>query len=117
MSPEMPVSVFNLLSEIRVHSSDEQITALLALPGVRIERIVSWGHATPDDAPYDQSGDEWVMLVAGAARLWIEGQGEIALGPGDYLLIPAHRRHRVTWTSREGPTVWLAVHVDSTDER
>lgn len=117
MAADKPVTIFNLLSEIPEHSPDEQFTALLERPGIRIERIVSWGHATPDDAPYDQPDDEWVMLVEGAARIWIEGQDEIALSAGDHLLVPAHRRHRVTWTSPEGPTVWLAVHIGSPDER
>lgn len=107
-----PVSASNLWAEIPERAPDEQFLALLERPGVRIERIVSWGHNTSDDAPYDQPGDEWVVLLAGAARLWIEGQEEIALAPGDHLLIPAHRRHRVTWTRPEGPTVWLAVHLD-----
>jgi len=53
-----------------------------------------------------------VLLLAGAARLWLDGSGEQALTPGDALLIPAHARHRVTWTQAEPPTVWLAVHLD-----
>jgi cupin 2 domain-containing protein len=113
MAVENPVGISNLLSGIPAHSTDEQFTALLERPGVRIERIVSWGHATPDDVPYDQPGDEWVMLVEGAARLWIEGHNEIALAPGDHLLIPAHRRHRVTWTAPNEPTIWLAVHFSA----
>ena len=117
MAAEVPVSVFNLLAEVSDHPSDEQFTVLCERPGVRIERILSWGQATPETAPFDQPGDEWVMLVDGAARLWIEGQGEIALGPGDHLLIPAHRRHRVTWTRPDGPTIWLAVHFVPLDER
>jgi cupin 2 domain-containing protein len=32
------------------------------------------------------------------------------LRPGDYLLIPAYRRHRVEWTDPTQPTVWLALH-------
>ena len=99
----------NLLSGIPEGSEEELFTLLLERPGLRIERIVSFGQVTPEDAPYDQPRDEWVLVVAGAARLWIEGQGEVALGPGDHLLIPAHRRHRVTFTA--SPTIWLAVHI------
>jgi len=54
-----------------------------------------------------------VLLVQGAARLWLDGCGERALAPGDHLLIPAGCRHRVTWTSLDEPTVWLAVHFDA----
>jgi cupin 2 domain-containing protein len=78
---------------------------------LRIERIVSTGQAMPDGQWYDQDTDEWVLLVAGAARLRIDGEDrDRALAEGDWLLIPAHCRHRVTWTQAEPPTVWLAVH-------
>jgi cupin 2 domain-containing protein len=83
---------------------------LLARPGVRIERIVSFGHITPIDAPYDQDHDEWVLLLRGSASLWIDGDGEQDLRPGDHVLIPAHCRHRVTRTALNEPTVWLAIH-------
>ncbi|BAJ00656.1 hypothetical protein SVI_0685 [Shewanella violacea DSS12] len=29
---------------------------------------------------------------------------------GDYVDIAAHCKHRVTWTSTETETLWLAVH-------
>ena len=90
----------------------EILTELLRRPGVRIERIVSTGQTTPADRPYDQSHDEWVLLLAGGARLWLEGDGERPLVPGDHLLIPAHVRHRVTWTAQDVATVWLAVHLE-----
>jgi cupin 2 domain-containing protein len=100
----------NLFSPLPDASTGEVFTELLSHKGVRIERIVSLGQSTPQDVPYDQPHDEWVVLLSGAARLWVHGQGERALWPGDHLLIPAHHRHRVTWTSPDGPTVWLAVH-------
>ena len=79
--------------------------------GLRIERIVSTGQATPEGEWYDQEGDEWVLLVAGAARLLIAGEAEEReLRPGDWLLLPAHCRHRVIWTESDPPTVWLAIH-------
>jgi cupin 2 domain-containing protein len=105
---DVPVS--NLLTDAAGDGPDELFATLLERPGIRIERIVSRGHFTPADAPYDQPWGEWVLLVEGAARLWIEGQEEVALGPGDHLLIPAHRRHRVTWTRPDAATIWLAVH-------
>jgi cupin 2 domain-containing protein len=100
----------NLFADLPAAGGEELFTELLRRPGIRIERIVSTGQITPADAPYDQGHDEWVLLVSGAARLWIEGEAEFDLVPGDYLLIPARRRHRVTWTTPDGPTVWLAVH-------
>ena len=91
-------------------SRDEEITELLSRKEARVERIVSTGQSTPVDAPYDQDHDEWVLLLRDAAGLWIDGEGERTLRPGDHLLIPAHRRHRVTWTAADEPTVWLAIH-------
>lgn len=95
---------------------DEAVAVLVARPGLRIERIVSTGQITPEGKWYDQESDEWVMVVSGAARLQIEGEGnERELGAGDWLLLPAHCRHRVTYTQADPPTVWLAVHFDGTD--
>ena len=100
----------NVFDDLPDHAGTEQFTDLLARPGIRIERIVSTGQTTPADAPYNQPHDEWILLLAGAARLWIDGDGERDLRPGDHVLIPAHRVHRVTWTAPDAPTVWLAIH-------
>jgi cupin 2 domain-containing protein len=105
-----PLSVANLFRNLPNGDADEQFLTIIERSGLRVERIVSQGHSTPEDQPYDQPDDEWVLLVEGAARLWIEEQGEVSLAPGDHLLIPARRRHRVVWTTPDGPTVWLAVH-------
>ena len=51
---------------------------------------------------------EWVVLLKGSATLLIAEEGSVDLGAGDYLLIPAHVRHRVERTSEDA--VWLAVH-------
>ena len=89
---------------------DEVVDLLVDRPGLRIERIVSTGQATPEGQWYDQDTDEWVLLVEGSARLRIEGeQADRELSQGDWILLPAHCRHRVTWTRAEPPTVWLAV--------
>jgi cupin 2 domain-containing protein len=77
---------------------------------IRIERIVSQGHSSPEDFWYDQNEEEWVVLLAGAAGLVFEDEeAETVLRPGDHIRIPAHKRHRVAWTSRDEETVWLAV--------
>lgn len=100
----------NLFEALPVRLQEEEFTELLSRPGVRIERIVSTGQATPVDAPYNQAHDEWVLLLRGSASLWIEGEGDRELRPGDHLLIPAHRTHRVTSTADNEPTVWLTIH-------
>jgi len=89
----------------------ETVDLLLERPGARIERIVSTGQATPPGQWYDQSGDEWVALLAGRATLRLEVGALVELAPGDWLLIPAHVRHRVESTSVDPPCVWLAVHA------
>jgi cupin 2 domain-containing protein len=89
----------------------ETVDLLAEGSGVRIERIVSTGHATPAGQWYDQDCDEWVVLLRGGATLSFEGAPEVlTLEPGDYVTIPAHRRHRVEWTDPTEATVWLAVH-------
>ena len=104
--------VGNLFADLPTTTDSETITSLVKRPGVRIERIVSTGQASPPGFWYDQSFDEWVLLVAGAARMEIEGEGERSLAAGDYLVLPAHCRHRIVWTDPAKPTVWLAIHLD-----
>lgn len=101
---------------IRAHPPDasaaERIESLLDLPaaGARFERIFSEGQASPEGFWYDQEWDEWVMLLAGGATVEAADPSEnIRLGPGDWLLIPARRRHRVKETQKG--TLWLAVHL------
>lgn len=100
----------NLLADLPDASAGEVFTALLARPGVRIERIVSQGQATPEGEPMVQGWDEWVLLLEGGAGLRIEDREEVALRPGDHLLIAAGQRHWVIWTAKDRATVWLAVH-------
>ncbi len=102
----------NLFADIPTQLPDELFTTLLSANNVRIERIVSQGHVSPDDQWYDQDEHEWVMVLQGAARLQFEEQ-TIELRPGDFVNIPAHKKHRVAWTSTDETTVWLAVHYGS----
>ena len=104
----MPVR--NLFAAIPEHLPHEIAEPLLTRKGLRIERIVSLGHASLSGFWYDQDEDEWVLLVAGRAGLQFENEAEVReLAPGDYLYIPAHRRHRVAWTDATTATIWLAV--------
>jgi cupin 2 domain-containing protein len=109
LQPESEL-VINLLDDLPAHTHEESFTEVMSRPHLRIERIVSTGQSTPTDQPYRQEHDEWVLLLAGAAGLRIEGEGERDLRPGDHVLIPAHRQHWVTWTARDAPTIWLAIH-------
>ena len=100
----------NLFSEIPGDLPGEFFETLVDHDGVRVERIVSRGHATSAGQWYDQERHEWVLLLAGAARLVFADGREVRLAPGDWLEIPARQRHRVAWTDPQQDTVWLAVH-------
>ncbi|HLT63178.1 MAG TPA: cupin domain-containing protein [Pseudohongiella sp.] len=92
-----------------VAGPEEQFQALLTDRNVRIERIVSFGHRSPDNFWYEQRQAEWVTVIQGEAVLAIEGQEDMHLFPGDSVNIPALKKHRVVWTTPQQPTVWLAV--------
>jgi cupin 2 domain-containing protein len=109
--PDTIVSSGNLFAQIPDTLKQEQFTELAGAGGVRIERIVSRGHACGPDDWYDEEDAEWVVVLAGSARLVFEDETEPRLlTPGDYVHIPPHRRHRVDWTDPGQPTIWLAVH-------
>ncbi len=89
----------------------ERFDTLLSRPGLRIERIVSTGQASPPGFWYEQPDAEWVVVLTGTAGLRLEDEAKARkLGPGDWLYLAPRRRHRVEWTDAEHPTVWLAVH-------
>lgn len=105
----------NLCRGIPAALPEELVEILCRAEGTRIERIVSRGQASPAGFWYDQEWNEFVLLVSGRARLgFADGMPPVELVPGDWLLIDAHRRHRVEWTDTEQDTVWLAVHFRQT---
>ena len=112
----MAARLTNLFEELpSAPLAEEQFLELFAQPGLRIERIVSTGQASPPDFWYDQPGGEWVLLLQGEAGLALEGEAGVRhLVPGDFLHLPPHLRHRVAWTAAGQVTVWLAIHYDET---
>ena len=105
----MRIDQLSLFADIPQQLPMELCQTLLAKPGLRIERIVSKGHASLPEHWYDQTEDEWVLLLQGQARLEIAGQDLIELQPGDYLFLPAHCKHRVDYTAEHMETLWLAI--------
>lgn len=108
------IPIQNLYAPLPDASASEHVATLLQTAQWRLERIVSLGQQTPPGQWYDQATAEWVMLLTGEAQLQIEGEtGRRTLRPGDYLLLPAHVRHRVEWTHPTQPSIWLALHYTS----
>jgi cupin 2 domain-containing protein len=73
-------NIFSSLPDKLEHESFEE---LLHYKNIKIERIVSHGHTSPENGWYDQKENEWV---------------------------PAHAKHKVTRTDPDGLTIWLAIH-------
>ena len=106
------LAVKNLFAEIPRQIPEEIFEILFQNPHARIERIVSRQHVTLPGQWYDQSNDEWVLLLAGGALLRIDGREELlTMTPGDWILLPAHVRHRVERTDNSRDTIWLSIHV------
>ena len=100
-----------LLEDIPAELPEEIFDTICSTDSVRIERIVSRGHASPEGFWYDQEENEFVLVVRGSAGLKLENEDDIVvLKTGDYLNIGAHVKHRVEWTDPTCETIWLAVH-------
>lgn len=105
----MPENLFAHLPPL--NAADETFCGLLDEPGLRIERIVSTGQASPPGFWYEQTEDEWVLLICGEALLRFADEPEARrLIAGDHVNIPAGCRHRVDWTKPGEHTIWLAIH-------
>lgn len=101
----------SLFDNIPAELPDEIFETVCATKRVKIERIVSNGHASPEGFWYDQEGQEFVLVVKGSAGLKVDGDDDIViLRAGDYFNIEPHVRHRVEWTDASCETIWLAVH-------
>ena len=102
--------VNNIYDRIPTTLPDEVVETLVESGSVRIERIVSKGHASPESGWFDREQSEWVILLKGKAVLVFEDAESANLMEGDYINMPAHRKHRVGWTAPDMETIWLAVH-------
>ncbi len=89
---------------------DELFEDILVNKNFKIERIVSDGHTSKDDFWYDQDKSEWLIVLQGDAKIMFEDNREIYLKRGDTLNIKPHQKHKVTYTSKDEKTIWLAVH-------
>lgn len=102
------LSMSNIFSDIPANLTEELFENLAEKPNVKIERIISKGHTSPKQGWYEQAQDEWVIVLQGEAIITFE-DSEKRLGSGDYLMISAGVKHKVSWTKPDIETVWLAV--------
>lgn len=105
----MAPSEGNIFSIPESASAEEIFNLLLKGHNIKIEQIISSGQTSPAAGWYDQKENEWVLLLDGRAKLKFENKGITTLKKGDYLLIPAHCRHKVIYTSTRPKCIWLAV--------
>ena len=100
----------NIFASIPDNLDEEVLDLLVRHDYVKIERIISKGQTSPESGWYDQEQNEWVIVLKGGAIIYFEELGEVELKAGDYVNIPAHSKHKVSWTNPDSETIWIAVH-------
>jgi len=100
----------NIFESIPDNLDEELFELLVQSENVKIERIISKGHRSPESGWYDQERNEWVIVLKGEAIISFENEIDINLKAGTHINIPAHKRHKVSWTDPKTETIWLAVH-------
>ena len=100
------MEVKNIFSNIPKFLQNELIEQLAIAKNCKIERIISPKLSAPKEEWYDQDKDEFVLVLKGSAELRFE-KSLVRMKEGDYIIIPAHAKHRVEKTDKE--TIWLTV--------
>jgi len=106
----MTIDIGNLFESLPEDISKEVFSDIVQGENIKIERIISKGHSSPDSGWYDQHENEWVIVLRGEARLSFKNNNDVHLVAGSHLNIPAHTKHKVAWTTPNTETIWLAVH-------
>ena len=70
-----PMNKANIFPLIPQHLPEEAFETILSNGTIKIERIISKGHASPDGFWYDQEFSEWVLLLRGKASLAFDNAG------------------------------------------
>ncbi len=99
----------NIFDNIPSNIPEEIIDTLIDSDQIKVERIISKGHVSPKGFWYDQDKNEFVFLLKGSANLLFENNEQIILNAGDYIIIPAHKKHRVEWTDSDTETICLKI--------
>lgn len=100
----------NIYRDIPSSIKDELFELIDQTEHLKIERIISDGHHSPQNFWYDQEMNELVFLLQGCAVIEYENGTKLNLEVGNYVKIKAHEKHRVVETSNTGKTIWLAIH-------
>jgi len=100
----------NLFENIPKELSEEIFEDIISSKNLQIQRIISKGHTSPKSGWYNQEENEWVIVLKGEAIISFINRDDVRLKEGDYLNIPAHTKHKVSWTTPDEETIWLAVH-------
>jgi cupin 2 domain-containing protein len=88
----------------------EFFESLISTQDLLVERIVTNDNFQTPGQWYDQDKNEWVLLLQGEAELEFEENELLVLKSGDFILIPSHKKHRVTAVSKSPNCIWLAIH-------
>ena len=100
----------NIFQRLPKDLKEELFEDIISTENLKVERIVSYGHSSPKTGWYESELNEWVLVLEGEALLIFEESEEVRLKVGDYLNIPAFKKHKVAWTQPEAKTVWLAIY-------
>ncbi len=100
----------NIFKNITKNPDKEIFEDIISKDGIKIERIISHGQTSPKKGWYNNKKDEWVMILKGKAILSFKNGTDVKLKKGDYINIPPHTKHKVSWTLPDEETIWLAVH-------
>jgi len=104
------MEVNNFFENIPDEIPEEILEKIISKKNLKVERIISNGHSSPPNYWYDQNSNEFVLLLKGSAELLFENEGKVFLKPGDYLIIPPHKKHRVENTDKSKKTIWLTIY-------
>jgi cupin 2 domain-containing protein len=107
------IEVKNIYDSENINLTKEYFEDILKQKGFKLERIISFGNITENNFWYDQDEDEFVLLLKGAAKIQLENQSVITLGEGDYIIIPAHVKHKVIYTDTKIKTYWLTCYFQN----
>ncbi len=99
----------NIFSQIPDSLKEELFEDIISTKNIKIERIVSDGHISPKEGWYKSSQNEWVIILQGEAILTFENK-DVELKRGDYFNITAFTKHKVSYTSKDEKTIWLAIY-------